>query len=230
MGFSVQNGRLIGPNGQPFVAKGINIGDWVLSQAIGNASAQPLTTDFPGVNFVRLDIAPFGSADNTVDNLDPLSSIEQSVNWATSHGIVVDIVYLPYDRTLTGSPLSTAAAWYGRLAAAFKANPYVWFETQNEPPDTAGNAVSNEMTAIYNAVRDAGNTAPILLTPHGGGDDTQGMSASAIAAMHNVIWDLHFYNWVSNYSTSQSANNAAWRTRFRPSRTSRPKRAARESR
>ena len=33
------------------------------------------------------------------------------------------------------------------------------------------------------------------------------MTPSAYAGMTNIVWDLHYYGWVSGYSTSQSAVN-----------------------
>jgi hypothetical protein len=38
----------------------------------------------------------------------------------------------------------------------------------------------------------------------GAGQTNVGYTASAYAAMHNVIWDVHYYGWVSGYSTNQA--------------------------
>jgi len=54
--FYVSNGQIIGPNGQPFVARGINVLE-------GNPpSAATLQADFPGINFVRLAIYDYPSS------------------------------------------------------------------------------------------------------------------------------------------------------------------------
>ena len=53
--FHVANGQIIGPNGQPFIAKGINVRWDQLNSVVGNGTNMPLTNYFPGINMVRVN-------------------------------------------------------------------------------------------------------------------------------------------------------------------------------
>jgi hypothetical protein len=75
----------------------------------------------------------------------------------------------------------------------------VWFGSGNElsPP-----GVSAEHQNVYNAVRGAGNNTIIMLCePGGGGPGTLPDNASAYTSMSNVVWDQHWYDWMTNGST-----------------------------
>jgi hypothetical protein len=216
--FHVANGQIIGPNGQPFIAKGINVRWDQLNEAVGNGTNMPLTTDFPGMNMIRLMFN--GSPGSTY--ADP-SQVEAAINALTAKGIVVEIE----DHTgisappYTGSELAAEQAWYSDLASTFKNNPYVWFGTYNEPGNgrnLAGIAAQEQTT--YNTIRAAGNPNPIMMEEPSGGnpglvganargyDGAGPMTPSDYASMTNIIWDLHYYGWVSNYSTNQATVSA----------------------
>jgi hypothetical protein len=83
--FSVpSNGQIIAPNGKPFVARGIVfrfVSD--LPTAMPNLpSTAPLTTAFPGINFVRLFYAPSEM---------PFATLQTYINALTAAGIVVEL-------------------------------------------------------------------------------------------------------------------------------------------
>jgi hypothetical protein len=204
--FYVANGQIIGPNGSPFIAKGINLFDYQTT-AMGDAAGSTITSAFPGINMVRLAVQNFASA----------AALTSYVNQMTSRGIVVEIEdhSAPFgsNNVLSGSALSNELAWYSSMASAFKSNPYVWFGTMNEP-DNVGNesAVSNQEVSIYNTIRSAGNTNPIMMEQIAGYTDNKngdGLTASAYASMSNIIWDTHIYGWESNFSTDPAAISAA---------------------
>jgi hypothetical protein len=123
-GFGVLDGQIYTPDGQPFIARGINIRNDQLNAAV---SSGQLLSAFPGLNMVRLYFEGSFS--------DDLSSIQASINALTAQGIVVaiedhtGISKAPY----TGSQLAAEQAWYAKIASANKTNPYVWFGTFNEP-------------------------------------------------------------------------------------------------
>ena len=48
--FKIQNGQIIDPNGNVFVAEGINVYDAQMGEA------PKILADFPGLNFIRLNI------------------------------------------------------------------------------------------------------------------------------------------------------------------------------
>jgi hypothetical protein len=201
--FSTLNGQIIGPNGEPFIARGIDITDFELSSAITGPTVDPLLGLFPGLNFIRLAVTNYAG--------DSLSSLEQEINWATSKGVVVEVEDHNYPTPLSGSSLTSVEGFYSSLASAFNNDPYVWFGTQNEPDSGNPNdesAVTNEQVGIYNAVRSVGNTSPILIDAVGA-YSTTGLSPSTYASMTNIIWDAHYYDWLSGYSSNQPTVTAA---------------------
>ncbi len=200
--FHVANGQIIDPNGNVYIARGIDIGPQDMATV-----AQSLTSTFPGANFIRLatwDTAPYS-----------LSDYENFVSQMTAKGVVVEIEdhAYPSPGTYTGSQLTTESNWYASLASAFANNPYVWFGTMNEPNSgsygSSEAAITTQEVATYNAIRGAGNNSMIMMELDGGGNPGSvgagfGMTASAYASMTNIAWDLHYYGWHSGYSTDQS--------------------------
>jgi hypothetical protein len=214
--FHISNGLIVAPNGQNFIAKGINIRWDQLDAAVGDGVNMPLLNDFPGLNMIRLNFEDYNAWDNP-------SQIQAAVNALTARGIVVEIEdhtgisSTPY----TGAQLAAEQAWYASVATMFKNNPYVWYGTYNEPGNGSNLAgIAAQEVATYNTIRATGNTNPILMEePSGGNPGTVGtnatgydgagpMTPSAYASMTNIIWDLHYYGWVSNYSTNLAAVQA----------------------
>nr|WP_294527671.1 cellulase family glycosylhydrolase [uncultured Rhodopila sp.] len=209
--FYTTAGQIIGPNGSPFVARGIDVME-------GNQpTLSQLQSDFPGVNFVRLAIYDFASP----------AALLSYVNSLTAAGIVVELEDHSNSNgsnagggsgtIFTGSQLTTELNWYSSIATAFKANPYVWFGTNNEPSeiDSSGNtdpaALSTWQQQTYNAVRATGNTSPIMVEMNGGNTPSsfgQGYTPSVYAGMTNIVWDVHYYGWLTNYSTDQATVTA----------------------
>jgi hypothetical protein len=198
--FRTVDGQIIGPNGQPFIARGINVYDDLAVGAGGSMTAM-----FPGLNYVRVGIHhPYP---------DP-STFQAFVTQMTGKGIVIEFEDHPdggggQDPAYTGSALAAESAWYAAMAKAYASNPYVWFGTFNEP-GTQGGSVSDWQLATYNAIRGAGNNNPILLEIVGWpGAWNNTMTPSDYAGMHNTIWDPHFYGWIPRYSTDQSTVDRA---------------------
>jgi cellulase (glycosyl hydrolase family 5) len=195
--FVARGGAIIDPNGGPFIARGINAYYDVFSTVVTNfSSGDPLTSTFPGLNFVRMNI--FNN-----DLGGGPGALEPYVNALTNLGIVVEIEYHEYPTTLSGSMLDDVARWYSDMASRFNGNPYVWFGSQNEPGDAW--AVSTMHRTIYDAIRSVGNNT-IIMHDLVGGWTTNGLDASAYSSMQNIVWDVHFYNWISSYSTDSGAN------------------------
>jgi hypothetical protein len=196
--FRTINGQVIGPDGKPFIARGINVYDALINE--GDA----MLAMFPGLNFVRVGIHDYNNP----------STYQAFVTQMTSKGIVVEFEDHPdggggQDPAFTGSKLAAESAWYASMAATFKNNPYVWFGTFNEP-GTQGGSVSDWELATYNAIRNTGNNNPILLEIVGWpGAWNNAMTPSVYASMHNTIWDTHFYGWVARYSTDQATVDKA---------------------
>lgn len=201
--FRVSNGQVLSPTGVATIGKGINLDASQLPSVVTNAQCQPLLTLFPGITWLRINI----------DGFDPNSSTQtqNSVFLApyiarlTALGIIANIEHHAFPQAgsvLTGTQLANEAAAYAEWAAAFKGNPLVWFGTTNEPKqgDTSNVQVSQQHAAIYNAVRNAGCTSPILLCLIAGGfpsflgaNNPIGLVASTYATMTNTIWEYHQY-------------------------------------
>jgi cellulase (glycosyl hydrolase family 5) len=201
--FGILNGTIYDPNQQPFIARGIGV-----IHGAGDPSAAQIQAAFPGTNFIRLAIY----------NYDSPQSLASEVTDFTSHGMVVELENHnngagnaggSQGSVFTGQALSNESAWYASVAKAFANNPKVWFGTENEPPGS-GSALADWQMATYQAIRGAGNDAPILLEVNGWADTSSFGSGSDNAVykqMTNVIADVHMYGWLTNYNTNQATND-----------------------
>ena len=203
-GFGVFNAKIYAPNGQPFVARGINLGP----DDMASATPDALQSAFPGINFVR-----FATAYNYPGF--PIAQQEAYIDSLTARGIVVEVENHAYPSpgTYTGSQLAAESAWYAQIAGDEKSNPYVWFGTMNEPNSgsygAAEAAITTQEVATYHAIRNAGNNAPILMELYGGGNPGTigagaGMTVASYAGMTNIIWDLHYYGWAAGSDPAQT--------------------------
>jgi hypothetical protein len=202
--FQIVNGQIINPNGGVFTAQGVNLYD----SQMGDAST--VLADFPAVNFIRLNVYSYQSP----------SAYASFIQTMTSKGIVVELE----DHTnstgsnagggqgsaFTGSQLSNEQNWYSTMASAYASNPYVWFGTDNEPPQ---GGLSTWEQQTYNTIRNAGNNNPIMMELPGGGypgntASAYGMDPSVYTSMSNIVLDAHYYGWASGYSTDQQTVNS----------------------
>jgi hypothetical protein len=200
-------GEIVDPNGNQFIARGVAVMDTAMSSASTGPSGAPLTTLFPGINFVRLAAYSYN----------PPSYYQTFINQMTALGIVVEIEDHTSSDGLdtgggtgviyTGSLLTNESNWYAALATAFANNPYVWFGTDNEPSaiDADGNrdeaALSTWQQQTYQAIRGAGNNNIIMVESNcydgnPGVDCNVGYTPSVYAGMTNIVWDDHFYGWI----------------------------------
>lgn len=145
--FQAANGQIIDPNGNTFVARGINIYQ-------GQVDANTILSTFPGINMIRVATIP--------GNYDP-SSLDSFISTMTANHVVVEIEDHHTDgsqwqgNALTGQALTNEENWYSSVASQYKNNPYVWFGTANEP--TGNNqGIVNQEVGIYNAIRSQGTT------------------------------------------------------------------------
>jgi hypothetical protein len=200
-GFTTANGQIIAPDGSVFIAKGIN----TMEEQVPSAT---LKSAFPGINFVRYAVYDYASAASLAGYVSDLTAagivieLENHNNGAGNAGGSQGTVF-------TGSALAQEQAWYSDIAAAFKANPYVWFGTNNEPTEVpSAAALSAWQGQTYQTIRGAGNNSPIMVEMNCWSNPVmtcgQGYTASVYAGMTNIVWDPHYYGWLSNYSTDQA--------------------------
>ena len=201
-GFTTSGGNIIAPDGSVFIAKGIDVMEGQ------EPSLSTLQADFPGINFVRYAIYDYASP----------STLSGFVTSLTSAGIVVELEDHNNNagnagggsgQVFTGSALTTELSWYAAIAKAFASNPDVWFGTNNEPSEVpSAAALSTWQGQTYQAIRGGGNNSPIMVEMNCWSSPVmtcgQGYTASVYATMTNIIWDDHYYGWLSNYSTDQA--------------------------
>ncbi len=196
MAFSVSSGQIIGPDGQPFQARGINTGTIGVngrdeSIAMMNTMASNLTSTFPHINMLRVTI--WQSAINQGLTANDFAAAVQTL---TAAGVVVEFEYHDFPTTLSGGALTSVANFYSGMAAAFKGNDHVWFGSQNEP-SAGGGSIDTEISTLYDAVRATGNNTIFMMNMYGG-YTVNGLTPSVYNSMHNVVWDHHFYSWEVN--------------------------------
>jgi hypothetical protein len=196
--FTTHGTQIIAPDGTPFVPTGINIYADKLCERCSTICAT-----FPRINFIRVNV--YGFRKWTPDTLRPF------ITDLTRQGVVVELEFHEYPQVLSGQELADLANWYATMAATFKDNAYVWFGTPNEPDPGAGDMISEEIHAIYDAIRGAGNDTVIMICPSGW-FSPQGLVASSFAGMKNVAWDLHFYAWMGGGATDTTAMQGALST------------------
>lgn len=189
-GLNVINGQLT-LNGQPYAGRGIN--EYCQPQDPGGNDnglhqwgAQATLNLFRKLAFLRLNTATYPSP----------QSIAPIVQALTDGGVLVEIEDHNYPGVLTGAALQKSAAWYASMAQFFEPNQMVCFGLQNEPGGNNGDMVdvANMLTTLYQALRNAGYTRTIFICAGGGWNMQAAALKSAIAAMSNRAWDLHYYN------------------------------------
>jgi Ca-dependent carbohydrate-binding module xylan-binding/Cellulase (glycosyl hydrolase family 5) len=196
--FHISGGQIIGPNGQPFVAKGIA----VLDSEMSTTSPASIISMFPGINSINLAVGADGNGYATAQSN---AAITAWVNDATSKGLVVTLSdYVPgQPQARSGADLTASLNWYSSLAKTFANNPNVWWTTENE---VSGNLGPSEQ-AIYNAIRGAGNNGLIFMEAQDGNAmTTNGLDPSIYANMTGVGFNIHAYPWEFNTGSTNQAD------------------------
>lgn len=189
--FRVDGSTIYAPNGQPFVARGVNVSgfNWVWDRPTMWDVDQ--ITNCWAFNLVRVNNFlftneqpwPHSSANNNVDEI---------IQAFTSRGIVV--VMEAHDRIgsyYQGDHLTTLVNWFTDLAARYRDNPYVWFDVSNEPGGRGGVDAENWLNMhrqVIRAIRDtAGNNNIIIVEGANGGQDAGDNSSGNVAQGASAI-------------------------------------------
>ncbi|MBS2009618.1 MAG: cellulase family glycosylhydrolase [Cyanobacteria bacterium SZAS TMP-1] len=202
--FSVSDGQIIGPDGKPFVARGINV-----NGISANEYADDILKSFPNLNFIRLATSPDGNpftGETGAPQQAVLDDVQKFIDKMTAHGIVVEVENHGGSEP-SGQELQNEIDWVSQIAARNKDNPYVWFGSHNEPvvrnSDFA--ATVNEQQQFYDAIRATGNNNMIMLetgiyTWPGIGSFTENKELSNYK---NVAIDFHWYS--ADYGASSAS-------------------------
>lgn len=203
--FTVRNGNMYYPDGSTqFIPRGVDLLDRTLDTVVSNAACQPLLTNFPGTNMVRIALESGYTPDFTI--------LDRAIARLTARGIVVELGNYNVTQTeISGADLQAEVNFYKTMATRWKTNSYVWFSTMNEPLPNGAATISGEQRAVYDGIRGLGSNTMIGLEASAWGQIGQ-LDGSQYTSMHNVHIDMHYYNWLvqngdGSYSTNQTAIN-----------------------
>ncbi len=187
--FQVVGTDIIAPNGQEFIAHGINI----------NGPGYDLTVDIPAAiddivdrwhfNAIRLNLKVIEPEKSIAEN-----EIEQIVNLYTDRGVVV--VLEVHDKTgeyFTGSELDQLETWWREQAREYKDNPYVWFNISNEPGGFTSSAPENiskwinQHQTVIDAIREENANNIIVADAHYWGQDVGDWKSDLVKEKNSVI-------------------------------------------
>lgn len=190
--FTVSGGQILDPTGA--VWRGLGVAVYAASAASGGASlAQTIRSRFPGMNLLRLSFDDSALTDPTTH----AAFVNDMTN---NHVAVVFEDHNINETVLTSSTTPTLAAetaWYVSVVNAYPNNPYVLFQTMNEP--NVGDGA--QMQATYNGIRGAGCSRLIFFEAgFAAQGNLSGIDTSIFSTMTNVAWDYHAYvdppnNW-----------------------------------
>ncbi len=213
--FQVVGTKIFDPNGVEFIAKGVNVNGPGFGWPGNTPSYVDEITGTWGFNAIRLNVQELQPSSYTyAEN----GTIDQIVQAYTQADTVVMIE--PHEKTgkyWEGTELTRVADWFKDLASRYKDNPYVWFNTSNEPGAT--NSISNidkwvtMNETITKAIRSTGADNIIVVDDHfwgqGSGQwngDPVSPNRSAILSQgknlvnrlgddgNNIIFSLHVYD------------------------------------
>ncbi len=213
-GFSVRSTKIIGPDGNEFIPKGVNVNgyNWVWPRSTVNDAH--LIVDCWNFNLVRVNSFLF-MGESKYPQFTTNNDLDAIVKTYTQRGIVV--VFEGHDRIgsyYSGDDLTTLVAWFTDLAHKYKDNPYVWFDVMNEPggrKSLDSNQWINMHGQVIKAIRDdAGANNLIIVEGAYGGQDVstpdQNIVDSSILqfgknvvhyggrSFENIVFSIHTYD------------------------------------
>jgi hypothetical protein len=191
--FSVEGSTILTPDGQPFVAKGVNVSgyQWVWQrQTVPDAD---LIVDCWRFNLIRVNSFLF-RGQTPYQQYDVNNDYDAIVRAFTERGVVV--VFEGHDRIgayYEGGDLDALVSWYTDLATRYRDNPYVWFDVMNEPGGWQEVNVEKWLRVhqdVIRAIRGAGNDNIIIVEGAHGGQDTGGLHGGRVADSDSAILSL----------------------------------------
>jgi hypothetical protein len=213
-GFKVNNGKLT-YNGETLA--GVNVTSEYAQNVGAQTLANEISSDFPGINVVRLMTSPDGGAyseGGQKQGGQSTSDIQADIKAFNAKGIGVIIDNHNSDANTANnvSQDGNEAQWFGTLAQQNLGNNGVMFQTENEPTGSNQDIV-NEQVAAYNAIRATGSNNLVAFDLAGGYSASPQLSdPSAYDSMSNYVIDAHAYVSDSNpvpsmqYEAAQTAS------------------------
>lgn len=206
--FEVQGSTIYDPEGNPFVAKGVNVSgyNWVWTRH--TASDVDLIVDCWNFNLVRVNSFLF-SGEQPWQQYDVNNDLDQIVRAFTERDVVV--VFEAHDRIgsyYVGAELDQLVNWFTDLATRYRDNPYVWFDVMNEPGGRNSVDVDNWLNVhrrVISAIRDtAGADNIIIVEGAHGGQDAGNWDSSPVPENNSAI--LQYADEVRNFNDKSYEN------------------------
>lgn len=205
--FHVENGKIYDPTGNEFIPNGIA----VTARDAGPKLEGIIDSQLQGANVLRVGLG----ADQTgwfhqghYDNPD----LDKFIQDETRNGKVVILDMHSTDANnqnniSRGAERERLKQFYESMATKYKDNPYVWFQTPNEPMGDAREQVSEQLES-YSAVRKTGNKNPVIFESEGGYSVKPWLeNKEALAGLKNVLFDIHSYGGSSREKIASTIKN-----------------------
>ena len=210
--FKVKGTEIIDPNGQEFIAHGININGYGYGWWGDTPGAVGDIVERWNFNAIRLNVRGIEPREIIEQN----GTIDQVIDLYTDHGVVV--VLEAHEQTgdyFTGEKLDRLEDWWREQAREYKDNPYVWFNVSNEPggvnssqPENVAKWLNQNQTVI-DAIRAESANNIIVVDAHYWGQDVGEWNSnpvdrdkSSILAhaqklkdpQNNLVFSVHLYD------------------------------------
>jgi len=205
--FSVQNEKILAPDGQEFIIKGANVNGphWPWNRA--TLQDIDLITNVWNFNTIRVNCFP------SLAHIFPNNNVnlDQIVSAFTSRKVVVQIENHDFTgKYPNAAELEILKNWWVDLANRFKNNSYVWFNIMNEPGNepNVDERWKNTHDYVVKAIRATGAQNIIVLDEHGFGQGSgmkNGAAGSGILTYadyftqnyQNICFSVHLYStWI----------------------------------
>lgn len=196
--FKVIGNRIYDPNGQEFIAKGINVFTWDRGYDIYLKNW--------GFNTIRVPNYLLGSYNQPHPASDNYQTNHKIVDVYTSQGAVV--IFDAHDRIggyYEGNQWEILKDYWREMARQFKDNPYVWFNLHNEPGDSKAQPQKwvEYHRQLIDIIRGEGAKNLIIVDGEAWGQDyhTRTIASDAhniMAGNENIVFSIHVYDqWMN---------------------------------
>lgn len=192
--FTTQGSKIYGPDGKEFIAKGTN------ANGPNSMWERETTQDIDEMvdawrfNAVRLHVylytGEFYWNGRIMPQYTTNNDLDKIVQALTNRGVVSVLTIA--DRKAYAKNDLTVEAWLGEQASKYRNNPYVWFDTFNEPgpaqptPESLNTWV-NFNRKMIDIIRSSGNDSIILVEGSGWGQDAGDWNKSPVKTQRSSI-------------------------------------------
>jgi mannan endo-1,4-beta-mannosidase len=205
--FSVKDGKIYDPQGREFIIRGCNVQSWNQCWEGTVAEQMPQLIDCWRFNFARCYARLYKTGCTWPKHTK--SEYYRLLDSLTNRGVVASVCF--WDKLggyFSGGSLNDLNREMKELAIHYKDNPYVWFETMNEPGGSGSNksAWLNVHHSVIKTIRGAGNGNIISCSDDHWGQGAGGGSGSAVRKWgdevftadgkkyDNIIFTFHVYD------------------------------------